>query len=90
MVGRTNRRALLRGARSTATANDGGAKPGGGATSGDGAAPRDGATSGHSARPASPLVIAVRDRAEATRWVREHLVDGDVVLYENDLPDHYP
>ncbi len=29
-----------------------------------------------------------RDRAVA--WVRETLTDGDVVLYENDLPDHYP
>jgi hypothetical protein len=23
-------------------------------------------------------------------WVREHLGPGDAVLYENDLPDHYP
>jgi UDP-N-acetylmuramoyl-tripeptide--D-alanyl-D-alanine ligase len=33
---------------------------------------------------------AVRTREDAVRWVREHLVSGDVVLYENDLPDHYP
>ena len=29
-------------------------------------------------------------RDAAVAWVREHLRDGDVVLYENDLPDHYP
>jgi UDP-N-acetylmuramoyl-tripeptide--D-alanyl-D-alanine ligase len=29
-----------------------------------------------------------RDRA--VEWVRATLTDGDVVLYENDLPDHYP
>jgi hypothetical protein len=23
-------------------------------------------------------------------WVRQHLGAGDAVLYENDLPDHYP
>ncbi len=31
-----------------------------------------------------------RDRRQAVDWVREHLGPGDVVLYENDLPDHYP
>lgn len=30
------------------------------------------------------------DRASAVEWVRENLVAGDVVLYENDLPDHFP
>lgn len=35
-------------------------------------------------------VITVRTRDEAVRWVREHLSGGDAVLYENDLPDHYP
>ena len=34
--------------------------------------------------------ISVRRRDDAVRWVREHLSDGDAVLYENDLPDHYP
>ena len=29
-------------------------------------------------------------RDEAVAWVRSTLTDGDVVLYENDLPDHYP
>ncbi len=31
-----------------------------------------------------------RDRDQAVEWVREHLGPGDAVLYENDLPDHYP
>jgi UDP-N-acetylmuramoyl-tripeptide--D-alanyl-D-alanine ligase len=35
-------------------------------------------------------VILFETRDEAVRWVRETLVDGDAVLYENDLPDHYP
>ncbi len=29
-------------------------------------------------------------RDEAIEWVRATLRQGDVVLYENDLPDHYP
>jgi UDP-N-acetylmuramoyl-tripeptide--D-alanyl-D-alanine ligase len=29
-------------------------------------------------------------RDKAVAWVRDTLTDGDVVLYENDLPDHYP
>lgn len=35
-------------------------------------------------------VIVFDTREDAVVWVRETLVDGDVVLYENDLPDHYP
>jgi UDP-N-acetylmuramoyl-tripeptide--D-alanyl-D-alanine ligase len=35
-------------------------------------------------------VIVFDTRDDAVVWVRERLVDGDVVLYENDLPDHYP
>jgi len=34
--------------------------------------------------------IAVGTRPEAVEWVRAHLGPGDAVLYENDLPDHYP
>ncbi|HEY5024905.1 MAG TPA: UDP-N-acetylmuramoyl-tripeptide--D-alanyl-D-alanine ligase, partial [Acidimicrobiales bacterium] len=60
VVGRTNRRALVRGAGSP------------------------------SAGAARPRVVLLRTRPEATEWVREHLGSGDVVLYENDLPDHYP
>lgn len=29
-------------------------------------------------------------RDEAVAWVKENVGEGDVVLYENDLPDHYP
>jgi UDP-N-acetylmuramoyl-tripeptide--D-alanyl-D-alanine ligase len=35
-------------------------------------------------------VTVVSSRREAVNWVREHLGPGDAVLYENDLPDHYP
>jgi UDP-N-acetylmuramoyl-tripeptide--D-alanyl-D-alanine ligase len=55
VVGRTNRRALLAGAR--------------------------GGTAW--ARP-------VARRSEAVAWVVANLGEGDGVLYENDLPDHYP
>ncbi len=37
----------------------------------------------------SVRVVAVATRDKAVRWVRSHLGAGDVVLYENDLPDHY-
>jgi UDP-N-acetylmuramoyl-tripeptide--D-alanyl-D-alanine ligase len=35
-------------------------------------------------------VLAVENRDEAVAWVKEHLGPGDAVLYENDLPDHFP
>jgi UDP-N-acetylmuramoyl-tripeptide--D-alanyl-D-alanine ligase len=35
-------------------------------------------------------VRCVRHRDGAVAWVRQHLGPGDAVLYENDLPDHYP
>lgn len=38
----------------------------------------------------SASVIVVDDRRQAVDWVRANLSTGDVVLYENDLPDHYP
>ena len=68
VVGRTNRRALMAGARA------GGARPVG--------ARRDGA--------GGPTVRWVADRPSAVALVREELGPGDAVLYENDLPDHYP
>jgi UDP-N-acetylmuramoyl-tripeptide--D-alanyl-D-alanine ligase len=55
IVGRTNKRALLRGAAA-----------------------------------GSASVTVCRDRPEAVAWVRRNLGAGDAVLYENDLPDHYP
>jgi UDP-N-acetylmuramoyl-tripeptide--D-alanyl-D-alanine ligase len=42
------------------------------------------------ARSGKARVRTVRHRDEAVRWVRENLTEGDVVLYENDLPDHFP
>lgn len=35
-------------------------------------------------------IIWVAHREQAVAWVRDHLGSDDVVLYENDLPDHYP
>jgi len=40
------------------------------------------------ARP--PAVKLVRTREEAVTWARAHLGPGDAVLFENDLPDHFP
>jgi UDP-N-acetylmuramoyl-tripeptide--D-alanyl-D-alanine ligase len=34
--------------------------------------------------------VLVASREEARRWVRDQLGEGDGVLWENDLPDHYP
>lgn len=34
-------------------------------------------------------VIVVDSREDAVAWVRKTLGSGDVVAYENDLPDHY-
>jgi UDP-N-acetylmuramoyl-tripeptide--D-alanyl-D-alanine ligase len=35
-------------------------------------------------------VVRVATREQAVSWVGDHLGPGDVVLYENDLPDHFP
>jgi len=35
-------------------------------------------------------INVVDSRDEAVAWVRSTLETGDVVVYENDLPDHYP
>jgi UDP-N-acetylmuramoyl-tripeptide--D-alanyl-D-alanine ligase len=35
-------------------------------------------------------VVRVVTREQAVAWVAEHVEPGDVVLYENDLPDHFP
>lgn len=34
-------------------------------------------------------IIEVRSREKAVEWVRENSQSGDVVIYENDLPDHF-
>ncbi|MGH9182506.1 MAG: Mur ligase family protein [Acidimicrobiales bacterium] len=36
------------------------------------------------------VVRLVPTREAAVAWVRQNLVAGDAVLYENDLPDHFP
>jgi len=45
-------------------------------------------TEGSANRKASVTVVDSRD--EAVAWARANLGPGDAVLYENDLPDHYP
>ncbi len=42
------------------------------------------------ARSSNGRVSVFDTREEAVAWVRENLGEGDVVLFENDLPDHYP
>jgi UDP-N-acetylmuramoyl-tripeptide--D-alanyl-D-alanine ligase len=42
------------------------------------------------ARETDTQVVEVAHRAQAVEWVRQQLREGDAVLYENDLPDHYP
>jgi UDP-N-acetylmuramoyl-tripeptide--D-alanyl-D-alanine ligase len=44
----------------------------------------------HGAGSDGPEVVVVGTREEAVAWVKAHLGPGDAVLYENDLPDHYP
>ncbi|HEX2155105.1 MAG TPA: UDP-N-acetylmuramoyl-tripeptide--D-alanyl-D-alanine ligase [Acidimicrobiia bacterium] len=44
----------------------------------------EGATGGRA------TVDLVPSREDAVEWVRSNLGSGDAVLYENDLPDHYP
>ena len=41
------------------------------------------------ARDHKARVVRVETREEAVTWVRQNLTDGDAVLYENDLPDHF-
>lgn len=42
------------------------------------------------AEDAGVEVVRVRYRPQAVEWVSAHTTAGDVVLYENDLPDHFP
>ncbi|HXY45896.1 MAG TPA: hypothetical protein VEH29_17045, partial [Acidimicrobiales bacterium] len=41
-------------------------------------------------RRAGVPVVMVDRLDEAVAWVRENLGPTDAVLYENDLPDHFP
>ncbi|WP_298382257.1 Mur ligase family protein [Ferrimicrobium sp.] len=51
-----------------------------------------GAAEAQAETPQSRLdaIVTVRDRASAIAHVKRYSKAGDVVLYENDLPDHYP
>jgi UDP-N-acetylmuramoyl-tripeptide--D-alanyl-D-alanine ligase len=42
------------------------------------------------AKAARVPVRRARDRKAAVAWVSDRLGAVDAVLYENDLPDHYP
>ena len=42
------------------------------------------------AKEGGAFVLVLENRTEAVRWARANLDRGDVILYENDLPDHYP
>jgi UDP-N-acetylmuramoyl-tripeptide--D-alanyl-D-alanine ligase len=42
------------------------------------------------ARAGKARVVRVQNREQAVHWVSEQIGPGDVVLYENDLPDHFP
>jgi len=74
VVGRTNRRALLRGARDGRTDDADG----------------HGGPDDHEGTPGHPRMVVVDTRDRAVSWVRDTLGEGDVALFENDLPDHYP
>jgi UDP-N-acetylmuramoyl-tripeptide--D-alanyl-D-alanine ligase len=80
IVGHTNRRALLAGVRASARAAPVAVGAGPARPLGD---PGPEALSG-------PQVVLVANREEAVAWVRQNLGAGDAVLYENDLPDHFP
>lgn len=42
------------------------------------------------ARAGASRLMWFASRVEAVEWARASLGEGDAVLYENDLPDHYP
>jgi len=42
------------------------------------------------ARDENATLHFMETRDAAVAWVRSELTEGDAVLYENDLPDHYP
>jgi len=44
----------------------------------------------HGARGQKARIHHTATREEAVQWVRDNLSAGDAVLYENDLPDHFP
>jgi UDP-N-acetylmuramoyl-tripeptide--D-alanyl-D-alanine ligase len=104
IVGFTNRKALLEGAGEHNVVISGWRAGAGGYTvvpdeddedEEDEGVPREGRSPADAIRgdgaPADDAahVVLVGSRDEAVSWVRAHLGEGDVVLYENDLPDHF-
>jgi UDP-N-acetylmuramoyl-tripeptide--D-alanyl-D-alanine ligase len=104
IVGFTNRRALLEGAGEQNVRISGWRAGAGGYTvapdedddeeDGDGEARETKAGGNPPEGEAAPgehalQVVVVGSRGEAVSWVKAHLGEGDVVLYENDLPDHF-
>jgi len=97
IVGRTNRRALLEGLgerrpKSVEGFLGDGLEPAAPALLGGDALAvvEEGGLLSSTSTSSGPDVMVASERDDAVAWVRSHLAQGDVVLYENDLPDHYP
>jgi UDP-N-acetylmuramoyl-tripeptide--D-alanyl-D-alanine ligase len=50
---------------------------------------RDAFVAGHRDEGREARLVAVTNRTEAFRWLRETVKDGDAIILENDLPDLY-
>jgi UDP-N-acetylmuramoyl-tripeptide--D-alanyl-D-alanine ligase len=50
---------------------------------------REAFVAGHRDEGREARLVPVSNRAEAFRWLRETLKDGDAIILENDLPDLY-
>jgi UDP-N-acetylmuramoyl-tripeptide--D-alanyl-D-alanine ligase len=50
---------------------------------------REAFAAGHRDEGREARLVPVANRAEAFRWLRETLKDGDAIILENDLPDLY-
>jgi UDP-N-acetylmuramoyl-tripeptide--D-alanyl-D-alanine ligase len=50
---------------------------------------REAFVAGHRDEGREARLVAVTNRSEAFRWLRETLKDGDAIILENDLPDLY-
>ena len=82
VVGRTNRKALLKGIAAAADLEE---QPGVTGSTGQGGIAESGRQESR-----VPKVITAGNRDKAVGWIRNNLNEQDIVLYENDLPDHYP
>jgi UDP-N-acetylmuramoyl-tripeptide--D-alanyl-D-alanine ligase len=50
---------------------------------------RDAFAAGHKDAGREDRLVPVAGRKEAFEWLKAHVVDGDAVILENDLPDLY-